>query len=88
MLSERMMAQPRTETERIVVDECGGLNTLALSLILLMRSSGMPHYRAVAIARAVKFAAVEGNMPAITLGEMYRQDLKEMLAETDGLDAV
>ena len=86
MLSDRMMTMPRTETERVVVDECGGLNTLALSLILLMRAAGMPHYRAVAIARAVRFASVEGNMPAITLGEMYRQDLAEMLLETEGLE--
>jgi hypothetical protein len=85
MMSERMMTMPRTETERVVVDECGGLNTLALSLILLMRSSNMPHYRAVAIARAVRFAAVEGNMPAITLGEMYRRDLTDMLNETEGI---
>jgi hypothetical protein len=85
MMSERMMTMPRTETERVVVDECGGLNTLALSLILLMRSSNMPHYRAVAIARAVRFAAIEGNMPAITLGEMYRRDLTDMLNETEGI---
>jgi hypothetical protein len=85
MMSERMMTEPRTETERVVVDECGGLNTLALSLILLMRSSNMPHYRAVAIARAVRFAAIEGNMPAITLGEMYRRDLTDMLNETEGI---
>jgi len=84
-MSERMMTMPRTETERVVVDECGGLNTLALSLILLMRSSNMPHYRAVAIARAVRFAAIEGNMPAITLGEMYRRDLSDMLDETEGI---
>jgi len=84
-MSERMMTMPRTETERVVVDECGGLNTLALSLILLMRSSNMPHYRAVAIARAVRFAAIEGNMPAITLGEMYRRDLTDMLNETEGI---
>lgn len=85
MLSERMMTEPRTEAERVVVDECGGLNTLALSLILLMRSTAMPIYRAVAIARAVRFAAVEGNMPAITLGEMYRRDLTDMLNETEGI---
>ncbi len=85
MLSERMMTEPRTNEERLVVNECGGLNTLALSLILLMRCSNMPSYRAVGIARAVRFAAVEGNMPAITLGEMYRRDLADMLNETEGI---
>jgi hypothetical protein len=85
MTEDRVTTQPRTETERVVVQECGGLNTLALSLILLMRSTNMPHYRAVAIARAVRWASVEGNMPAITLGEMYRRDLSDMLLEDDGI---
>ena len=85
MLSERMMTMPSTPGEEIVTKECGGLNTLALSLILLMRSTDMPMYRAVAIARAVRFAAVPDNMPAITLGEMYRRDLADMLNETEGI---
>ncbi len=85
MLSERMMTEPRTKGEHVVVTECGGLNTLALSLILLMRATNMPMYRAVGIARAVRYAAVEGNMPAITLGEMYRRDLADMLNETEGV---
>jgi hypothetical protein len=85
-MSEHLTTQPRTETERVVADECGGLNTLGLSLILLMRATNMPHYRAVAIARAVRWASVEGNMPAITLGEMYRRDLADMLDETEGFE--
>jgi len=84
-MSEKLMTQPRTKAEEVVVNECGGLNTLALSLILLMRSTNMPMYRAVGIARAVKFAAVYGNMPANELGEMYRSDLRDMLNETEGI---
>jgi hypothetical protein len=80
-----MMTEPRTEAERVVVAECDGLNTLALSLILLMRSTNMPMYRAVAITRAVRFAAVEGNMPSTTIGEMYRRDLADMLSEYEGI---
>jgi hypothetical protein len=80
-----MMTEPRTEAERVVVNECGGLNTLALSLILLMRCSDMPVYRAVAIARAVQYAKVYNNIPANTLGEMYRQELQDMLNETEGI---
>lgn len=82
---DQMTTLPRTPAEWVVVRECGGLNTLALSLILLMRATDMPHYRAVGIARAVRFASVEGNMPAVTLGEMYRRDLADMLKEEGGL---
>lgn len=73
--------EPRNEAERLVVHEAGGLNSVALRMILLMRATGMSCYNAIAIIRAIKFASVEGNVPDVVLGSMYRQDLVEMLED-------
>lgn len=76
---EHLTTEPRTEAERVVLGEAGGKNVLGLSLILLMRASGLNLMQATAIARACRWASVEGNVPNDFIGTFYRQDLIEML---------
>lgn len=68
----------RTEAERVVVYEAGGVNTLSMSLVLLMRSTGMTLIEATAIVRACKWAKTPGNIPSEYLGDLYRRSLVEM----------
>ena len=71
--------EPRTEAERMVVHEAGGLNPLALRLILLMRATDLTSYQAVAMIRAIRWAAKDDTVPDEYIGNMYRADLREML---------
>lgn len=86
-MSERLSIEPRNEAEGIVIREAGGSNNLSLCLILLMRSTGMSVFRAIAIVRAVRFAAGEGNVPDIFLGSLYRRELNEMMESCDDIPA-
>lgn len=71
----------RTEAERVVVHEAGGINTLSMSLVLLMRSTGMSLIEATAIVRACKWAKTIDNIPPEYLGDLYRRQLVEMMEE-------
>lgn len=71
----------RTEAERVVVHEAGGINTLSMSLVLLMRSTGMSLIEATAIIRACKWAKTIDNIPPEYLGDLYRRQLVEMMEE-------
>lgn len=78
---DNLPSEPRTEAERLIVHEAGGLNELSLAMIFLMRGAGMSCYNACAIIRAVKFASIEGNVPDVVIGSMYRNDLVQMLED-------
>lgn len=78
-----IVTQPRTEAERVVIFECGGPCMLSMSLILLMRSTGMQCSEATAIARACKWAAVEGNVPDAVIGRSSRQQLQVLIEGED-----
>lgn len=69
----------RTEAERVVVHEAGGVNTLSMSIVLLMRSTGMTLIEATAIVRACKWAKTVDNVPPEYLGDLYRRQLVEMM---------